>query len=470
MINDSTIAAIATPVGNGGIGIVKISGKKALSVGLTLFRRFGYSPDRVDDESYLLRRIESHRLNYGYVIDPGRGSVIDEVLFTVMKAPRSYTGEDVVEFHSHGGTALLQTILELVLKFDVRLAHPGEFTRRAFVNGRIDLTQAEAVIDMINATSRKALESAANQLKGEFSHQIHAIRQVLIDMLAQIDAVLDFPEDVDDIVNRDSFVHKLQAMVMNPIRSLIEQYENQHVYRDGAKAVIVGRPNVGKSSLMNRLIQKDRVIVTPLPGTTRDFIDDRFSVADISISITDTAGLQDTQDAVEAIGIGKVYECIENSDLVLFVMDAQFPFGGEDLQIYEKIKHKPVVCVINKSDLLNATSHIALPEGLSGIPVAYVSALFNTGIDDLKQRLYSILTNDITCDSTQVIPNLRHKEALKRSADSIRSAMGALLSDMPLEVIAIDIREGLEALSEILGICIGEEILDHIFSRFCVGK
>ena len=470
MINDSTIAAIATPIGNGGVGIVKISGADALPIALSIFRKPGFSPYTEQDELYALQNVESHRLYYGYVIDPDRRWIVDEVLLAVMKAPRSYTREDVVEIHSHGGGAVMNAVLKLVLKQGARIAQPGEFTRRAFVNGRIDLAQAEAVIDIINATSRRELEAAAHLLKGDFSRQIESIRGVLVDMLTQIDAAIDFPDDIDDVLDRTRVILQLQQLVLDPIQVMIDRYDNGHVYRDGIKVVIIGRPNVGKSSLMNCLLEKNRVIVAPIPGTTRDFIDDRFSIADISVTITDTAGLHKTDDPVETIGIEKVYDCIEQSDLVLFVIDGGLPFVEEDLHIVKGIKEKPMICVLNKSDLFEEDKPVRLPEAFSAVPVTPVSALFNKGINELKTLIHSMLVKNVTDGQSEVIPNLRHKIALERSALSIRSCQEALRADMPAEIVAIDLREGMDALAEVLGINVNEDILDHVFSQFCIGK
>jgi len=470
MIDDLTIAAIATPVGNGGVGIIRISGSNALPAALSIFRRPGFSTPSAQDELYKLRNVESHRLYYGYIIDPDIGQIVDEVLLALMKAPRSYTREDVVEIHCHGGSAALNAVLKLVLKQGARIAQPGEFTRRAFLNGRIDLAQAEAVIDVINAKSGRALESAAHLLKGDFSRQIESIRGVLLGMVTQIEAAIDFPDDIDDVFDVTAFISQLQQMVLEPVQTLIGLYDNGHIYREGIKVIIIGRPNVGKSSLMNCLLQKDRVIVTPIPGTTRDFIDDRFSIADISVTVTDTAGLHKTDDPVEAIGIKKVYECIERSDLVLFVIDGGVSFFEEDLHIVSDIKDKPMICVVNKSDLFEEKKPVSLPATLSDVPVAVVSALYDKGINELKTLIHTMLVKNVTDGETSIIPNLRHKTALEHCALSIQSGIDALNAGMPAEIVSIDLREGMDAVAEVLGIRVNEDILDHIFNQFCIGK
>ncbi|HAO21092.1 MAG TPA: tRNA uridine-5-carboxymethylaminomethyl(34) synthesis GTPase MnmE, partial [Desulfobacteraceae bacterium] len=328
---EDTIAAIATPVGSGGIGIIKISGRQALPIAAALFRPFrkhtGFFP-------------ESHQLYYGHIVNDEQ--ILDEVLLAVMKAPHSYTGEDVVEIQAHAGTFLLKSILESVLKQGARLAHPGEFTKRAFLNGRIDLTQAEAVMDLICAKSTRSLDIAAAQLRGGIREEIEAIRQSLLSVLSAIEAGIDFPEDMGDDISAEQTIAQLNAAVFR-IREMISRYRDGHVLKEGLKVLVIGRPNVGKSSLMNRLLGRDRVIVTPIPGTTRDLIEESLTIQGIPIILADSAGLHEGGDLAEQIGMEKTCQYIDEADLILFMLDASALMTPEDWQIYEKIRDTQMI-------------------------------------------------------------------------------------------------------------------------------
>jgi len=313
-----TIAAIATPTGSGGIGIIKISGKDAFSIAEAIFQKSHASRGEGSSESKALSfPLKSHRLYHGHIVNPGTGQVLDEVLLSAMKAPRTYTREDVIEINTHSGHIVMASILDLVLQQGARLADPGEFTKRAYLSGRIDLTQAEAVIDIINSRTQKSLEIATSQIKGNLKNRIESIRGSLIDIITQVEAAIDFPEDVGDVIDAVSVKQILDKEIIGELSDMVEQYENAHFLRDGLKMIVVGRPNVGKSSLMNRLIQEDRVIVTPIPGTTRDLIEETLNIHGIPVIIADSAGLHETKDPVEVIGIGKTKDYIHASDLIL---------------------------------------------------------------------------------------------------------------------------------------------------------
>lgn len=471
-MDNPTIAAVATPIGRGGIGIIRISGEKALRIAATIFKRSRLASDHNADICDLsFARFKSYRLYHGYVVDPANGRRLDEVLLAIMKAPRSYTGEDVVEIQAHSGHVVLSSILELVLKNGARLAEPGEFTKRAYINGRIDLTQAEAVVDIINARTNKALEIAFTQLKGDMRMSVETIRDLLSDVFAEINASIDFPDDVTEIVDLDTAIKTLQDKVVARLKELIELYENAHVLRDGLKLVVVGRPNVGKSSLMNRLLQKERAIVTSTPGTTRDFIEEPLGIRGIPVIITDTAGLHETDDPVEVIGIKKTYEHTDLSDLVLFMLDASCRITEEDYKIYERISDRTLIIVINKSDLVDDKHRLDMPDSWINIPRVKISALYNQGLDRLKDLIAEISLSEQGFDIEHaIIPNLRHKTALEKSLRAASSAVEGMRMRTHFELIAIDIKEAMDSLGEITGVNANEDMLDKIFSRFCIGK
>ena len=470
-MDPSTIAAIATPPGSAGIGIIKISGPDAVSITSAIFVKTGKKTvlpaGSAFDNPALL---ESHRLYLGHIIDPETGRTLDEVLLSVMRAPRSYTGEDVAEINTHSGMTVLRAIMNLVLRKGVRLAEPGEFTKRAFLNGRIDLTQAEAVIDVINARTEEALDIAAAHIKGEFKECIRAARDALLSVMTLMEASIDFPDDVEPVEIR-ALMETLQGAVLNPMAELAEHYRNAHILRDGLNLAVAGRPNVGKSSLMNRLIQKDRVIVSPIPGTTRDFIEETLNIHGIPVVIADTAGLHDTLDPVEVLGIQKTREYISRSDLVLFMVDASVPLNSEDHQIYESVKAKNVILVLNKQDLITNSDMSHLPNSWQLLPKVRISALYNQGVDRLKDLIASVSMGDARLDlRTKMIPNLRHKQLLDKGLQAVRSALEAIRADNPLELVVIDLQESADALADIIGINVKVDILDQIFSRFCIGK
>lgn len=468
----ATIAAIATPTGRGGIGIIKISGKDAFSIAASVFQK---SAPLTDDSKKKSRppfsSLKSHHLYYGHIVDKEKGRVLDEVLLSVMKAPHTYTMEDVVEINTHSGPVVLTSILELVLKNGAKLAEPGEFTKRAYLNGRIDLTQAEAVIDIINSKTEKALEIATSHIKGGLKTKIESIRNTLLDILVEIEAAIDFLDDAGEIVNLTRTIKTLEKRVVDDLKELIEKYENAHVLRDGLKMVVVGRPNVGKSSLMNRLIQEDRAIVTPIPGTTRDLIEETLNIHGIPVIIADTAGLHETDDPVEVIGIEKAQEYIRDSDLILFMVDASDPLTDEDYNIYKTIRNKRLILVINKSDLVEDNFKPAIPGSWGALPRIKISALYGTGLNELKDLIVNLSIGEYGLEAKNtIIPNLRHKIALERSLRLCVAAIEEIRKETSFEFIAIDIREAIDSLGEIIGDTAKEDVVDQIFSRFCIGK
>lgn len=474
-MDDSTIAAIATPTGIGGIGIIKISGQDAVSIAISLFqpscRRELFSKKGIS--------VQSHHLYHGHITDPENGHLLDEVLLTIMRSPRSYTREDVVEIQAHSGHVVLRSILNLVLKKGARLAEPGEFTKRAYINGRIDLTQAEAVIDIINAKTDKALEFAVAQIRGNMRAQIESVKDALLNILAGTEAAIDFPEDIEEDADMEAILDTLQNEVIHPLNDLIGHYKNAHFLRDGLKTLIVGRPNVGKSSLLNALIRKERAIVTPVPGTTRDAIEEILNIRGIPIIITDTAGMHETDDPIEILGIGKTREYIDEADLILFVTDLSEPFADDDHKIYETIRHKIFVIVANKSDLVDEGFYPDIPDfwKLSNpdredqnIRVIKTSAIYKKGTDALMDFIADRFMGEYQGNNA-VIPNLRHKMALEKSLQAVTAAAEGIHKGTPSELISIDIKEAIDVLGEITGTVIKEaDVLDQIFNRFCIGK
>lgn len=468
----STIAAISTPPGHGGIGIIKISGPAAVPAALSVFIP-KLAPDRqstplgTDTPAF---KPKSRNLYYGHIVDKISGHVLDEVLFVVMRGPASYTGEDVVEIQSHAGPVVVQSILNLLMKIGVSLAAPGEFTRRAFLNGRMDLTQAEAVIDVITARSEKAMEMAAAQVSGDLQRKIQSIRASLLGTLSYVEAAIDFPEAVGDEIDGHFLGERLSDSVIAEIASLIERSANRAFLREGLKIVILGGPNVGKSSLMNRLIDKERSIVSDIPGTTRDFIEDTFISNGIPIVLTDTAGIHASADPVEILGIEKTWTTIDSADLLLFVADAGRSVSQFDLEIVSRLAKKNLIIVENKMDLPESSHKFEKPNDWRFFESVAVSARYNQGIDALKQLIMETVIRSTADSEDTIVPNLRHRQCLEKALLSLKMAREGLSAVLPFELISIDLKSALESLMEITGECVKPDILDQIFSRFCIGK
>ncbi|MBF0467771.1 MAG: tRNA uridine-5-carboxymethylaminomethyl(34) synthesis GTPase MnmE [Desulfamplus sp.] len=497
MITD-TIAAIATPPGAGGIGIIRISGSRAIEVVCALFgkkprfadrpvsteRQVSIDPELSADMSPPPQFIipnscassfnESHRVTHGYIFDTVTGNVLDEVLVISMLAPRSYTAEDVIEIHAHSGPIVMQAILEQVLSMGVRLAEPGEFTKRAFLNGRIDLTQAEAVVDIINARSANSLKIAVSQSLGHFKNSVTHAREELIELLTKIEAVIDFPEETGDILPADRAIEVI-LNIMDICNNGIKQYEDAHFLRDGLKISICGPPNVGKSSLMNRLLEKERSIVTAFPGTTRDLIEESLNINGIPFVISDTAGMHKTDDPVEKIGIERARQHILESDMILFMEDVESVKKGGIALVMKELEavvpvNKKTILVLNKADKIDRQYLFELPAQISSIPVIAISATEDIAVDDLRRKITQIATSNLNLSSA-VVPNLRHKTALKKASVALEQARQNLSGYcFGEETLAIDIRSAVDFLGEITGNSAGIDILDQIFSRFCIGK
>jgi len=459
LIPSDTIAAIATPVGAGGIGVVKISGPKALQAALPLLR-----PARDPSD------LKSHHLYYCRIVDPDSEKIVDEVLFSVMRAPRSYTKEDVVEIQAHGSRCGLHRILELVLRQGVRLAEPGEFTKRAFLNGRIDLTQAEAVAELISAQTAEGLEIASRHLTGHLRKSIESVRETVKELLTEMEAAIDFPEDLEEIIQPEIFSLRVEEQIVGPLLELLAHYEEGHIYREGVSAIILGRPNVGKSSLMNRLLQKERSIVTTIPGTTRDFIEETVNVQGIPVRLIDTAGLHETDDVLESMGIRFTKDRLDEADIVLFMVDAGAPVTEEDERIYQMVRERRTILVVNKMDLPPHRAVGEITDRFSNLRYVEISALLGQGIEELKTTLFSLITRQTgPSDLPGVVPNLRQKLAIEQAVEAMKKAATGF-TERHIELTAIDLKDALDALGEIVGETAREDILEQIFSRFCIGK
>jgi tRNA modification GTPase len=462
-MND-TIAAIATPFGSGGIGVIRISGPRALEIASRLFSK-KKDPPRGGVN------FKSHRVYHGYIFESKTRDILDEVLLIPMKGPSSYTAEDVVEIQAHAGPMVLKTILEAILDRGARLSEPGEFTKRAFLNQRIDLTQAEAVADIINAKSANALKFAAAQNVGDLKREIRALREKLIQFLSLIEVNIDFPDEVDAFEPSERETALIDD-VLEKCREFIRRHDDACFLKDGIRITICGAPNVGKSSLMNRLLRQERSIVTAVPGTTRDPIEEGLNIDGIPFVITDTAGIHQTDDLVEIIGIERAKDHITAADIVLFMKEPGTQFSDKEFErlVPRKIQaNKKVIFVINKIDISDDNLP-CLSEKYHHIPRLEISALLNKGIDDLKQKIVTITMAGMDLDKSSVIPNLRHKKALEQTVESLLAVKTGLAGNREEETLAIDIKNSIDSLGTITGETASLDILDSIFSNFCIGK
>ena len=457
---DDTIAAVATPIGQAGIGILRISGPRAVQIAEKIFR-----PRRP------LKKFCSHRLYLGNLIDPVTGARIDEVLLSFMKSPHSYTREDIIEINSHSGYLLLAKILDIVIKEGARIAKPGEFTFRAYVNGRIDLTQAEAVVDLINSQSERGLQLATRQIAGTLKKEIEAFRGAVLDILAHIEVAIDFPDEEPSILSREETAGRMREELLDPIQSLIEAHDQRKIWMDGIDTVIVGRVNVGKSSLLNRLINEEKAIVTSVPGTTRDIIESTVHIDGIPLRLMDTAGFRKVRGKVERIGIRLTEKKLSEADLALIVLDRSHPLSPEDQDIIAMSDRARSLIILNKIDLPSRLSEAALIEAAGDLPIVRISALTGEGIDELRRVIRNrLLAGKTDLTSSRLVPNVRHKDALEKASRCFDAALENLTQELPLDIIAMDLQGGLDALGEIIGQTTHEDLLDRIFSRFCLGK
>jgi tRNA modification GTPase len=459
VMND-TIAAIATPVGEGGIHIIRISGPKAVPIASTLFQTQGGT--KVGD-------LEAQRVVYGNLVDPANSQTVDEALLIRFNAPHSYTGEDVIEIHGHGGTYVSSKILQLVLDQGARLAEAGEFTRRAFTNGRLDLSQAEAVADVIHAASDKALTSALAQLKGKLSEKLNALYDSLVQVLAQLEAAIDFPEEGLEFVQKQQLDQNIQN-TNTEIKKLVDSYRQGKIYREGLRVALVGKPNVGKSSLLNALLQEDRAIVTPHPGTTRDTLEERVRIRDIHITIVDTAGLRHEAGEIEEHGIERTRHALAQSDLALVIFDGSHALDTNDAMLIKEVADKRKLVLLNKSDLPTVIDQDSLLKKLGEKTALGLSATQGDGLEELKDALYQSALGGKRSSESLVITRERHWQALALAQEALGRVSQSLQEDRSEDLIAVDLNSALEHLGGILGKTFVDDLLDQIFNDFCIGK
>lgn len=456
---EDTIAAVATAYGEGGIGIIRISGEKSLDILNDIFE-FGGETDK----------IISRRMTYGKIVDKENNSIIDEVLAVYMKGPKTYTAEDVVEINCHGSTVSLRKTLALVLRKGARMAEPGEFTKRAFLNGRLDLSQAEAVIDIVKAKTDKSFDVAISQLEGGLSLKIMEIRQKLLDLLVDITVNIDYPdEDIEELT-----YDKLEENIMligDMIEKLLSTASTGRMIREGIRVAIVGKPNVGKSSLMNGLLREARAIVTEIPGTTRDTIEEAVSIRNIPVYLVDTAGIRDTSDKVERLGIEKSKEAFNNADFVIFIIDGSRELSKEDIEIAQHLEGRKSLVLINKNDLPRAFDNDAVMNLIPDAQIIETSLLNEDGIGDVEDFIERLVYGgEISQKGSMMVNNVRHIELLEKSRDSLRDALNMTVAKEALDFIEVDVKNAYERLGEIIGETVSDDIIDEVFARFCLGK
>lgn len=459
MFIDDTIAAIATAPGEGGIGIIRISGEKSLQVAQSIFK---------SKSGKMIKDYNARTLIYGTVVDNEK--VIDEVLVAYMKGPNSYTAEDVIEINCHGGFISVKKILELILSKGVRLAEAGEFTKRAFLNGRIDLSQAEAIIDVIKSKTDMAHEVAQSQLEGSLAKKIKDLRMNVTEVLAHLEVSIDFAEeDVEEITYQTLEEKALE--LRNEIKKLYDTAESGKILRDGLKTVIVGKPNVGKSSLLNSILGENRAIVTDIAGTTRDVIEEFVNIKGIPLKIVDTAGIRETEDVVEKIGVEKSRESFSTADLVIMVLDASRKLSEEDMEILESLKNKKTIVLLNKMDLEPQIELEKIEEFVNSEDIIKISALKHQGIEELQDKIEAMVYHgSVKNSSNLMITNSRHKDALFKAYESINDVISAIEQRMPYDFIEVDFKNIWDYLGYINGDTVREDLLDTIFANFCIGK
>lgn len=454
-----TIAAISTPLGEGAIAIVRLSGDQAISITNKIFNGAD------------LTTVDSHTINYGKIIDPDTEQMVEEVMVSIMRGPRTFTREDVIEINCHGGLASVNRLLELVLQLGARLAEPGEFTKRAFLNGRIDLSQAEAVMDLIRAKTDKAMGVALKQLDGKLSKFIHRLRANLIESVAHVEVNIDYPEydDVEEMT-QGIMLEKIEE-VSQEIERLLAMAKQGKILREGISTAIIGRPNVGKSSLMNALVHENKAIVTDVPGTTRDVIEEYVNVRGVPLRLVDTAGIRDTDDIVEKIGVERSRQVLKEADLILLVLNNNEPLSEQDLQLFDLVKDLECIVLINKTDLPNKVDKEQVESLAKDFPIITTSLIEEEGLDQLEEAIAkTFFTGNIESDDLSYVSNVRHIQLLKQSLHSLADARGAIEAGMPMDLVQIDVTRTWQLLGEIIGDTVQDSLIDQLFSQFCLGK
>lgn len=460
VMSHDTIAAIATAVGEGSIAIIRISGPDAIARTTAIFR----TKDNFDTA-------QSHTVHYGHIVDAVTNERVEEVLVTLMRGPRSFTGEDVVEIGTHGGVIAAQNVLQLVLRQgDVRLAEPGEFTKRAFLNGRIDLTQAEAVIDLIRSKSDRAFQVARRQSEGALSKQIKPLRQQILEVIAHVEVNIDYPEhDVEELTS--AFIRTQCGLALEGVNRLLKTASEGKILREGIVTAIVGRPNVGKSSLLNALSRSNKAIVTDIPGTTRDVIEEYVTINGIPLRLLDTAGIRETSDVVERIGVERSRSALEDADLILFVLNQNEPLHDDDRELMNQLEGRQAVVILNKIDLPKQLDTSELERLFPSDRIVSMSVQEEQGIDRLEQVVSDMFfTGGIETNDLTYVTNVRHISLLERAKQSLSDAIDATSAGVPIDITQIDIQQAWELLGEVIGDAAGESLLDQIFSQFCLGK
>ncbi len=454
-----TISSISTPVGEGAIAIVRLSGIDALEIAGKLYRG-----------RKTLDEVDSHTINYGHIIDPDTDEVVEEVMAAVMRAPKTYTREDIVEINCHGGINTINRILQLTLKHGARMAEPGEFTKRAFLNGRIDLSQAEGVMDFIRSKTDEASKVASGQMQGRLKVYIESLRQSILNILAQVEVNIDYPEYDDVEEATTEFLLEEAEKVKTEIEKLLKSSRQGRIMREGLSTVIVGKPNVGKSSLLNYLIQDNKAIVTDVAGTTRDILEEYVNVNGIPLKLVDTAGIRDTDDIVEKIGVERSRQALSEAELILYVLSNNEPLTPEDIELLDSVKDENIIAIINKLDL-DSQLDVAELENRYDFPIVKTSITEGTGVDDLEDRIAELFFGgQVTSADSTYLSNNRHISLLEQSNSAISDAIESADMDVPIDIVQIDLVKTWELLGEVIGEDVSEQLIDQLFSQFCLGK
>ncbi|MCY9361718.1 tRNA uridine-5-carboxymethylaminomethyl(34) synthesis GTPase MnmE [Bacillus spizizenii] len=457
-----TIAAISTPMGEGAIAIVRLSGPEAIQIADKIYK---------GPKGKTISSVESHTIHYGHIVDRPSDRVVEEVMVSVLKAPRTFTREDVIEINCHGGIVTVNQVLQLALREGARLAEPGEFTKRAFLNGRIDLSQAEAVMDLIRAKTDRAMNVAMNQMEGRLSALVRRLRSEILETLAHVEVNIDYPEydDVEEMTHQ-LLVEKATA-VKKEIEALLRTSEQGKILREGLSTVIIGRPNVGKSSLLNSLVHEAKAIVTDIPGTTRDVIEEYVNVRGVPLRLVDTAGIRETEDIVERIGVERSRQVLKEADLILLVLNYSEELSEEDVKLFEAVEGMDVIVIMNKTDLEAKIDSERVRELANGRPVVTTSLLKEEGINDLEEAIQSLFyTGAIESGDLTYVSNTRHISILQQAKRAIEDALSGIEQDVPIDMVQIDLTRCWELLGEIIGDSVHESLIDQLFSQFCLGK
>ncbi|EOD7722855.1 tRNA uridine-5-carboxymethylaminomethyl(34) synthesis GTPase MnmE [Staphylococcus aureus] len=455
-----TITSISTPMGEGAIGIVRLSGPQAVEIA-----------DKLYKGKHLLNDVPSHTINYGHIIDPESKEVVEEVMVSVLRAPKTFTREDIIEINCHGGILTINRVLELTMTYGARMAEPGEFTKRAFLNGRIDLSQAEAVMDFIRSKTDRASKVAMNQIEGRLSDLIKKQRQSILEILAQVEVNIDYPEydDVEDATTE--FLLEQSKEIKQEINRLLDTGAQGKIMREGLSTVIVGKPNVGKSSMLNNLIQDNKAIVTEVAGTTRDVLEEYVNVRGVPLRLVDTAGIRETEDIVEKIGVERSRKALSQADLILFVLNNNEALTQEDYTLYEVVKNEDVIVIVNKMDLEQNIDINEVKDMIGDTPLIQTSMLKQEGIDELEIQIRDLFFDgEVQNQDMTYVSNSRHISLLKQARQTIQDAIDAAESGVPMDMVQIDLTRTWEILGEIIGETASDELIDQLFSQFCLGK